>query len=56
MSLASYHPGQSVDSVRAATGFALRTAPDVGPTPTPTAAELAIVRECDPARLWTRGA
>jgi glutaconate CoA-transferase subunit B len=56
MYLASYHPGQSVDSVRAATGFALRTAPDVEPTPTPTAAELAIVRECDPAGFWTRGA
>ena len=24
------------------------------PTPTPTAAELAIVRECDPAGFWTR--
>ena len=34
MYLASYHPGQSVDRVRAATGFTLRTAPDVGPTPT----------------------
>jgi glutaconate CoA-transferase subunit B len=54
MYLASYHPGQSVESVRAATGFSLATAPDVGPTPTPTAGELAVVRACDPAGFWTR--
>jgi glutaconate CoA-transferase subunit B len=54
MYLASYHPGQSVESVRAATGFALAVAPDVAPTPTPQAEELAIVRECDPAGFWTR--
>jgi glutaconate CoA-transferase subunit B len=54
MYLASYHPGQSVESVRAATGFTLGTAPDVRPTPTPTAAELAIVRACDPDGFWTR--
>ena len=54
MYLASYHPGQSVESVRAATGFDLAVAADVGPTPTPTAAELAIVRACDPAGFWTR--
>jgi len=52
--LASYHPGQSVASVRAATGWDPRVAPDVGETPTPTADELAIVRECDPAGFWTR--
>jgi glutaconate CoA-transferase, subunit B len=52
--LASYHPGQSVASVRAATGWDLRVAPDVGETPTPSADELAIVRECDPAGFWTR--
>lgn len=54
MSLATYHPGQSVDSVRAATGWDLRVAPDVRETPTPTAAELAIVRACDPDGFWTR--
>jgi len=54
MVLASYHPGQSVGSVRAATGFDLRVAPDVRETPTPTAEEIAIVRECDPDRFWTR--
>jgi glutaconate CoA-transferase subunit B len=54
MTLASYHPGQSVESVRAATGWDLKVAPDVRPTPTPTAAELEIVRQCDPAGFWTR--
>jgi glutaconate CoA-transferase subunit B len=54
MLLASYHPGHSVDSVRAATGWDLRVAPDVTVTATPTATELAIVRECDPAGFWTR--
>ena len=54
MYLASYHPGQSVESVRAATGFELTVAPDIGATATPTEAELAIVRECDPAGFWTR--
>ena len=54
MYLASYHPGQSVESVRAAASFDLAVAPDVAPTPTPTAEELATVRACDPAGFWTR--
>jgi len=54
MVLASYHPGQSVESVRAATGWDLRVAVDCCPTPIPTAEDLAIVRECDPAGFWTR--
>ena len=54
MYLASYHPGQSVESVRAATGFDLAVASDVAPTPTPSGQELAIVRACDPAGFWTR--
>jgi glutaconate CoA-transferase subunit B len=54
MYLASYHPGQSVDSVKAATGWDLRVAPDVGATPTPTDEEVAIVRACDPDGFWTR--
>jgi glutaconate CoA-transferase subunit B len=54
MVLHSYHPGQSVDSVRAATGWDLRTAPGVHEAPTPTGEELAIVRDCDPAGFWTR--
>jgi glutaconate CoA-transferase, subunit B len=54
MLLASYHPGQSVESVRAATGWDLRVAYDCRETPTPTAQELDIVRACDPAGFWTR--
>ncbi len=54
MLLASYHPGQSVASVKAATGWELRVAPDVRETPTPSEAELEIVRACDPAGFWTR--
>jgi len=54
MVLASYHPGQSVDSVRAVTGWPLRVAAGVAPTPTPTTDELDIVRDCDPAGIWTR--
>jgi glutaconate CoA-transferase subunit B len=54
MVLASWHPGQSAESVQAATGWSLRLADRCGQTPTPTAAELEIVRACDPAGFWTR--
>jgi glutaconate CoA-transferase subunit B len=54
MMLASYHPGQSVETVRAATGWDLRVAPECRETPTPSSQELAIVRACDPAGFWTR--
>ena len=54
MVLASYHPGQSLASVRAATGWELRVAADVRETPTPTPEELAVVRACDPDGFWTR--
>jgi glutaconate CoA-transferase subunit B len=54
MVLASYHPGQSAESVRAATGWDLRVAADCRETPTPTIEELKIVRACDPAGFWTR--
>jgi glutaconate CoA-transferase subunit B len=54
MVLTSYHPGQSVESVRAATGWDLRVANDCRETPTPTAQELDVVRACDPAGFWTR--
>jgi glutaconate CoA-transferase subunit B len=42
--LASLHPGESVDSVRAATGFDFDAAEDVPPTPDPSDAELALLR------------
>lgn len=52
--LVSCHPGHSVETVRAATGWDLRVATDVTETATPTRDELAIVRECDPDGIWTR--
>ena len=54
MILASYHPGQTAESIRAATGWPLRVAAGVAVTPTPTHEELAIVRDADPAGFWTR--
>ena len=54
MLLASYHPGQSVESVRAATGWDLRVGADVRETAAPTPDELEIVRDCDPGGFWTR--
>ena len=54
MILVSYHPGQSVESIRAETGWELRVAPDIRQTPTPSPDELAVVRACDPGGVWTR--
>lgn len=52
--LRSYHPGQSVASVRAETGWDLRVGEDVRETEPPTAEELAIIRRYDPQGFWTR--
>jgi glutaconate CoA-transferase, subunit B len=52
--LASYHAGQSVETVRAQTGWDLHVAPGVVETPSPSVHELSIVRECDPHAFWTR--
>lgn len=43
--LESYHPGQSVESVRAATGFELPLAHGAAETPAPTVDELRALRE-----------
>ena len=51
--LVQYHPGQSVDRVRAATGWDLSVASDVHETPAPASEELEIVRACDPQGFWT---
>ncbi len=51
LELASFSPGESVESVRAATGWDLRVRADVGETPGPTAAELAALRDPVRARL-----
>jgi glutaconate CoA-transferase subunit B len=54
MVLASWHPGQNPESVRAATGWPLALAPDARETPAPSPEEIAAVRACDPAGFWTR--
>lgn len=51
--LRSYHPGQSVESVRAETGWDLKIAPDVQETVAPTLRELEIIRRYDPQGFWT---
>jgi glutaconate CoA-transferase subunit B len=65
--LASLHPGETVDSIRAATGFAFDAEGEIPATPDPTEAELALLRgpvraemlETYPefcARVWGRAA
>ncbi|HET8567452.1 MAG TPA: CoA-transferase [Candidatus Limnocylindria bacterium] len=54
--LVSYHPGQSVGSVRAATGWELRVADDVRETEPPSADVLRVIRGYDPEGFWTRRA
>jgi len=53
MILTSVHPGVTVAEVKANTGWDLRVADDVGETPIPTAAELAILTRFDPHGFWT---
>lgn len=48
--LESYHPGQSIESVRDATGFRLRLSPTVGETPAPRPDELGALR--GPVYSW----
>lgn len=43
-SLASVHPGETVESVRAATGFDFDSPEPIGATPDPSPAELALLR------------
>jgi glutaconate CoA-transferase subunit B len=52
--LRSYHPFTNIEEVQAHTGWALKLAPELAPTPAPTAEELRIIRECDPQGFWTR--
>jgi glutaconate CoA-transferase subunit B len=52
--LASVHPGVSVEEVLANTGWTLRVADELIETMPPSDAELAVMRELDPDRFWTR--
>jgi glutaconate CoA-transferase subunit B len=45
LSLTGLHPGVTVEQAKAATGWALRVAPEIAITPPPTAAELATLRD-----------
>ena len=51
LELRSFHPGSSVDEVRAATGFELGVADSVHETPAPTDAEIAALDRVDPQQI-----
>jgi glutaconate CoA-transferase, subunit B len=50
--LQTYHPGTTVEQVRASTGWDLRVAPQAAETPPPSPQELAIIRQYDPKGQW----
>jgi glutaconate CoA-transferase subunit B len=52
--LESYHPGSSVDGIRAQTGWPLAVAQNVRETEPPSTDVLAIIRAYDPQGFWTR--
>lgn len=52
--LASVHPGVRVEDVLANTGWTLRVADALMETPAPSDVELAVIRELDPKRFWTK--
>jgi glutaconate CoA-transferase, subunit B len=52
--LATYHSFTSPTEVQSATGWRLRLAADLAPTPPPTSDELRLIREADPHGFWTR--
>lgn len=45
MQLTTYHPGVTIEKIRTRTGFPLEVAPDVGPTPPPSAEQVRLLRE-----------
>ncbi len=55
MTVASLHPGVSLDALRASVGWEPKVAAELGVTPAPTAEELRLIREeLDPAGIYTR--
>jgi glutaconate CoA-transferase subunit B len=50
--LASIHPGHTVEEVVENTGWALKSAPDLGETPPPTAEEMAALHQIDKEGFW----
>jgi glutaconate CoA-transferase subunit B len=53
MMLVSTHPGVTVDSVLANSGWPLRVCTDFAQTPEPSEKELAMLRNFDPHGYWT---
>jgi len=51
--LSTIHPGVTVDDVLASTGWKLKVADSVQPTPEPDEAELKAIREYDKKGFWT---
>jgi glutaconate CoA-transferase subunit B len=51
--LRSYHPSTNPEEIAAQTGWPLRRAPDLAPTPEPAPEELEIIRAYDPEGFWT---
>lgn len=51
--LASYHPGESLQTLRENTGWELKAAPGCRETPEPTAEELSALHRYDPEGFWT---
>jgi glutaconate CoA-transferase subunit B len=51
--LSTAHPGVTVEDVKANTGWDLKVAGDLKPTPEPSAAELQAIREYDTKGFWT---
>jgi glutaconate CoA-transferase subunit B len=52
--LLSYHPEIGIERIREETGAGLRVSKDVRPTSEPMAEELAVIRDLDPQRFWTK--
>ena len=52
--LASVHPGVSVEEILANTGWTLRVGDELAETLAPSDEALAVMRELDPNRFWTR--
>jgi glutaconate CoA-transferase subunit B len=50
--LASHHPGTSLDSIFAETGWELRFASDLHETPAPSEDEISALRKLDPEGFW----
>ena len=55
MTLATMHPGVTMDVVRANMGWEPKVSPDLGETPPPSTEELRLIREeLDPGGAYTR--